>query len=243
MKSGNDPYSKSSFITFWVDNVVRKSNLYPTIIRETNLHKTKTFLGCPKRPSESSRMPNESEADQSFFSSTLKPNDTSYTAALEGYFMFYNVYNLPKELLDAATNILYRKQPKHLDSIKVCWIQWKFSNFRQAFKEVVCTTLGNELFPFLFDAPKELSVSINTKLTDALNILSPECTFSSPPLISLPKLDMSVGIHPRQGLNYQQLQVITMFQEEGRIFAHPNKRGDLFPGLVVECKSIGTRGL
>ena len=83
VKFGNNPYSKSSFIIFLVDNVVRESDFYPITIGKTNLHKTKTFLGYPNRPSEFSRIPNESEADQNFFLSILKPNDTSYTAALE----------------------------------------------------------------------------------------------------------------------------------------------------------------
>ena len=157
--------------------------------------------------------------------------------------MFCNVYNPPKELLDAATNILCRKRPEHLDSVTARWIQRKFSDLRQASEEVVRTTLGNEQFPFLFDASKELSVSMDTEWTDALNISSPECTFSPLPLISLLKPDMSVGIYPRQGLSHQQLQVATMFQEKGRTFAHPDKRGDLFPGLVVKCKSVSTRGL
>lgn len=117
MKSGDDPYSKSSFITSWVDQVVNESDLYPTI-GETNLHETKTILGCPNIPSEFSSMPNanESEADQSFSSSTSKPNDTSYTAALEGYYMFCNEYYPPKELLDVATTILCKNRPEHLDS-------------------------------------------------------------------------------------------------------------------------------
>lgn len=108
---------------------------------------------------------------------------------------------------------------------------------------MVATFIGINLFPFLFDPPKELSVSMNIEWTDALNISSPQWTFPPPPRISLPKPDMSVGIHPRQGLSPRQLQVATMFQEEGRTFAHPDKRGGLFPGLVVECKSVGTRGL
>ena len=108
---------------------------------------------------------------------------------------------------------------------------------------MVSTSIGKDLFPFLFDTPKELSVSMNIEWTDVLNISSPQWTFPPPPLISLPKPDMSVGIHPRQGLSPRQLQVATMFQEEGRTFAHPDKRGGLFPGLVVECKSVDTRGL
>lgn len=34
-----------------------------------------------------------------------------------------------------------------------------------------------------------------------------------------------------------------MFQEEGHTFAHSDKQGGLFLSLVVECKSVGTKGL
>lgn len=33
-----------------------------------------------------------------------------------------------------------------------------------------------------------------------------------------------------------------MFQEAGRSFAQPDKIVGFFPGLVVECKSAGTKG-
>lgn len=53
---------------------------------------------------------------------------------------------------------------------------------------------------------------------------------------------MSVGIHPRQGLSPRQLQVANMLQEEGRSIGRPDKRGGWFPSLIVEVKSVGTRG-
>lgn len=107
VKSGNDPHSKSSFISHWVDLVVVESGQYSTI-RETNLHKTQIILNYPNIPSEFSSIPNanESETDQSFPSSILKPNDTSYTAALKAYYMFCNEYYSLEELLNAATAIL-----------------------------------------------------------------------------------------------------------------------------------------
>lgn len=83
----------------------------------------------------------------------------------------------------------------------------------------------------------------NIEWTDALNISSLDWTSPPPPLILFPKLDMSVGIHPRHGMSPRQLQTATMFQEEGCAFAHPDKRGGLFPSLIVECKSVGTKGL
>ena len=52
---------------------------------------------------------------------------------------------------------------------------------------------------------------------------------------------MSIGIHPKYGLSPRQLQTATMLQE-GRTLAHPDKRGSLFPGLILESKSVGTKG-
>lgn len=86
-------------------------------------------------------------------------------------------------------------------------------------------------------------MSKNIEWTDALNISSPDWTSPPQPLILFPKPDMSVDIHPRHGLSPRQLQTVTMFQEEGCTFAHPDKRGGLFPSLIVECKSVGTKGL
>lgn len=54
---------------------------------------------------------------------------------------------------------------------------------------------------------------------------------------------MLVGIYPKQGLSPQQLQIATMFQEKRRTFAHPDKQGGLFSGLVVEYKSVDTKAL
>lgn len=174
VKSGNDSYSKSSFISYWVDRVVAESGQYFTI-GETNLHKTQTILGCPNISSEFSSMPNanESEADQSFSLFTLKPNDTSYTVILKVYNMFCNEYYPSKKLLDKATAILCKNWPEHLDSGTAFKIQQKAFRLRKASEDMVAISIEINLFPFLFDPLKELSVSMNIEWTDALNISSP----------------------------------------------------------------------
>ena len=58
---------------------------------------------------------NKSEVDQSFSLSTSKPNNTSYTAVLEAYYMLCNKYYLLKELLDAMTAILRKNRPDRHD--------------------------------------------------------------------------------------------------------------------------------
>lgn len=212
MKSGDDPHLKLSFINYWVDRIIAKLGHYSTI-GEINLHKTQTILDCPNIPSEFSSMPNtnESETDQSFFPSTLKPNNTNYTAVLEAYYMFCNEYYSPKEFLDTATAILCKNRPERLDSGTAFKIQQKAFQLRKVSEDMVATSIRMNLFPFLFDPPKELSVSMNIEWTDALNISSPQWAFPPPSQISLPKPDMSVGIYPRQSLSPRQLQVATMF--------------------------------
>lgn len=156
--------------------------------------------------------------------------------------MFCGEYDPPQELLDRVRTILWRPRLKTLDLDTARQIQTSARTLRQASEDMVTSTIGKDLFPFLFNSPDQLlCVSQKSEWTDALDISSPDWT-SPPPLISFPKPDVSVGIHPRKGLSLQQLQAANMFQEERRTFAQPDKKGGMFPGLVVESKSACAKG-
>ncbi|MCJ1342410.1 hypothetical protein MMC31_000593 [Peltigera leucophlebia] len=230
---GDDRYSKFRFINSWVEQVVKEAKLY-SFNREKIPLKTQKIPGYPNTPC----LECLSDEDQSV-SSTSRANDTNYTRALESYYMFSDEYDPPQELLDKVRAILWKTRPKQLDPDTARQIQKSARTLRQASEDMVSSTIGKDLFPFLFTTPDQLRVSKNIEWTEVLNISSPDWT-SPPPPISFPKPDVSVGIHPRKGLSLQQLQTANMFQEERRTFAQPDKRGGLFPGLVVECKSAGT---
>ncbi|KAL9127164.1 MAG: hypothetical protein Q9217_003897 [Psora testacea] len=202
---GNNLFSKPNSVTSWVEQVARESSLRSTTTDETISQQILTIPDYPEHlcpesfsMSRNLREPDDgqsnigTETDQNT-ASTSRPNDTSYTLTLEGYRMFTDEYDPPKELLEAVKAILWKPRNERLDLGTALQICQNAHRLRKASEDVVSSTIGPDLFPFLFKAPDKLCVSKNTEWTEALNISSPEGTFLPLPSISLPKPDVAVG--------------------------------------------------
>ena len=166
---GDDRYSKSSFINSWVEQVVKESKLYSSTIENTIPHETETIPGCPNTLcSEFFSIPKTSESGegQSISSFISKPNDTNYTLALEGYYMFSEEYHLHQELPDKARTNLWKTRPKRLDLDIPRQIQVSARRLRNASEDMANSNIGKIIFPFLSNSPDQRCVSKNVEWTE-----------------------------------------------------------------------------